>query len=143
MNDFKSLSKHKYVFFVYGDDETLHIQKFPVIYANKNNVYYKNGGNEDLIKIPTYVIHEQINTDSIDIMSIDTRTFSRYAWAVAEDFKQTIYEYRNTSEERKLRAELMDIERKYYRTKKNLELLRIQRATLIADIRKLGEKEST
>jgi hypothetical protein len=42
--DPKNLSKQKYIYRLYqASDDRLHIEKFPVIYANKNKVYFKVG----------------------------------------------------------------------------------------------------
>lgn len=41
--DLKNLSKQKYIYKLYeARDGLLHVEKFPIIYANKANVYYKS-----------------------------------------------------------------------------------------------------
>lgn len=42
--DPKNLSKQKYIYRLYrASDDRLHVEKFPVIYANKKRVYFKVG----------------------------------------------------------------------------------------------------
>lgn len=62
----KDLSKCKYIYRIYvARDTVTHVEKFPVIYANKKYIYYKGGTGDSLKELlTTHVIDN--NKDNID-----------------------------------------------------------------------------
>ena len=51
MLDNKTLSKQKFIYYVYESDKTIHIEKFPIVYINSKYVYYKHSRKHELEKV--------------------------------------------------------------------------------------------
>jgi len=73
----KDLSKQKYIYKVYtNDNHEIHCEKYPVVYANKERVYFKDSG-PDLDSTITSNIRDELTVNDI----VNWRTFY---WKVDE-----------------------------------------------------------
>lgn len=52
--DYKNLYKNKYIYYIYeSSDRKIHLEKYPIIYMNKEYVYYKQT-NSDLLNYQSF-----------------------------------------------------------------------------------------
>ena len=82
--DKQNLSKYKYIWRVYrGSEGKIHKEKFPVIYANGTNTYYKAGRSTALNTIATDYIKDCPTQK--DVESVVRHFHSRYYWNIPDE----------------------------------------------------------
>ena len=71
----ENLSKYKYVYTIYKDNDTINVEKFPIVYSNSEYVYYKFASKNELSKINIREVDEKYN--GITTAILDKLKYSR------------------------------------------------------------------
>lgn len=71
MLDMKNLSKIKYIYRIYSADNTLHLERYPVVYINSEVVYYKGARKNSLLN------YEYLN----NVLDEHTTISKPYQWS--------------------------------------------------------------
>lgn len=83
----KNLSKCKYVYRIYKENDNFHIEKYPIVYINSEAVYFKTVRKNDIERMNFNSLWENIN-ESFDaaIEYINNLTDSQYRYTTSVYF---------------------------------------------------------
>ncbi len=116
MLDKETLSKQKYIYYVYESDKTIHIEKFPIIYMNSHYVYFKHSRKHELEKV--YV--NNVKDTLADIFKKDYRfiySSDRYFWNPAENPEEVVTMLKKKADEKRIEENKSWAERELERAK--------------------------
>jgi len=80
--DKENLSKMKYIYKIYSSDSIVHCEKYPIVYINSENIYYKVARQSQLMRIDTKSVKDCCN----GIEDLNTR----YYWSGNSFFFQVV-----------------------------------------------------
>ena len=114
--DKTTLSKHKYIYRVYvSNDETIHCEKFPVVYINSKYVYFERGSKQPLEYTSTDMVLDSVGWLMEKNASLGknllTNVAQRYYWEVSENPEETMKSLRSIQNENKLKKDIEYAER--------------------------------
>lgn len=108
----QNLSKYKYIWRVYrGSDGEIHKEKFPVIYANGTNTYYKAGRSMALNIIATGYIKDCPTQK--DVESVARYFHNRYYWNISEEIDSMFAAIKKAVEEENERKYIEETIKEY------------------------------
>lgn len=86
----KNLSKCKYVYRIYKENDNFHIEKYPIVYINSEAVYFKTVRKNDIERMNFNSLWKNIN-ESFDaaIEYINNLTDSQYRYTTSVYFVET------------------------------------------------------
>lgn len=120
MLDMKTMSKQKYIYYVYESDKTLHIEKFPIIYINSEFVYFKTGRKNALENVRTSRVKDNLE----DIFKHDYHFVwreDRYFWNSVENPEEVVAELKRKADEKRIAENKSWAERELENAKKAYE----------------------
>lgn len=100
--DKEFLSKHKYIYQI--DMHQCTIQRFPVIYINKEFTYYKFPGGTTLNCVRTNDVCDNLTESVLD--TVYGRIYELYSWNISDNARQLLNTLRVDDRRRKLMQEI-------------------------------------
>lgn len=125
MIDIKNLSKIKYIYRVYKADNKFHCEKYPVIYMNKTEIYFKTGRKSDLSIILFDQLYENFEFSSGHFLN-----------------QPNLDEVNKNLPKLKLKNEIKSVETMLDSAKRNYEYYLNQYNSLMQDYEKLENKNN-
>ena len=117
----ETLSKHKYIYYVYETaDKTIHIEKFPVIYINSKYVYYKRHRKDELDKVYVGYVKDSL----ADVYNKDYKFISesdRYFWNDVDNAQDVVDMLKKKADEDRIKNNKSWAERDLEYAKKKYE----------------------
>lgn len=120
MLDKATMNKQKFIYYVYDTDNTIHIEKFSIIYINSEFVYFKTGRKNALECIRTNRVKDNLES----IFSNDYRYIyreDRYFWNTAENPKELVTMLKKKADERRIEKNKSWAEKDLEKAKRELE----------------------
>lgn len=120
MLDRETLSKQKYIYYVYEADKTFHVEKYPIIYINSEYVYFKTGRKNMLEHVSTPRVKDNLES----VFERDYRYIwreDRYFWNLAENPDELVAELKRKADEKRIADNKSWAEKELENAKKNYE----------------------
>lgn len=120
MLDKETLSKQKYIYYVYEADNTLHIEKLPVVYLNSKYVYYKHSRKHELEKAYLSDVKDTLE----DVFEKDYKFIysrDRYFWNPAENPEKVVAMLKKRADEKRIEKNKSWAEKELERARKAYE----------------------
>lgn len=114
------LSKRKYVYALYkASDQTIHVEKYPVVYVNSEYCYFKTARLSTLHVETTRHIHEEL-TDRLlkDILN----GWRAYLWVADEDLVRVMNEANEAKKAKDEQEAIRKIKNEYALAQRRMEL---------------------
>lgn len=111
----KLLSKHRYVYCIYVAQNCVHVEKFPVVYINSENLYFKQAGSKELTKVGMFYVNPRLTEK--------TRNAIEDAAVGRSSREYRVYVLEMTEEERE---QMKDLEPRLAEIRKRLRIKKLE-----------------